>query len=180
MQETQVQYLGQGCWRKERQPTPESLSGESYGQRSPVGDRPWGHEESDTTERPPVAFALMSDAQLHAESCVPGTTRQEVWVLPFPPDPRTPPCAPHPGPAPAELACDLGKSPCPSEHRFLFHTGMAASLLLLGPGFFGRTFCTFPISCSRFQRAVESSDVGRGAGSIGSHQPLKSCPMPLP
>ena len=32
------------------QPTPVSLSGESYGQRSLVGQSPWGHKESDMTE----------------------------------------------------------------------------------------------------------------------------------
>ena len=33
------------------QPTPVFLPGKSHGQRSPVGYSPWGHKESDTTER---------------------------------------------------------------------------------------------------------------------------------
>ena len=33
------------------QPTPVFLPGKSYGQRSLVGYNPWGHKESDTTER---------------------------------------------------------------------------------------------------------------------------------
>ena len=33
------------------QPTPIFLPGESHGQRSLVGYSPWGHRESDTTER---------------------------------------------------------------------------------------------------------------------------------
>ena len=31
--------------------TPEFWTGESHGQRSLAGCRPWGHKESDTTER---------------------------------------------------------------------------------------------------------------------------------
>ena len=36
-------------WRRKWQPTPVFLPGESQGQRSLVGCRPWGHTESDTT-----------------------------------------------------------------------------------------------------------------------------------
>ena len=51
MQETQVQSLGQKIpWRREWQPTPVFLPGESHGQRSLVGYSPWGCKESDTTE----------------------------------------------------------------------------------------------------------------------------------
>ena len=38
-------------WRRKWQPTPIVLSGEIHGQRSPAGYSPWGHKESDTTER---------------------------------------------------------------------------------------------------------------------------------
>ena len=38
-------------WRRQWQPTPVLLPGKSHGQRSLVGCSPWGHEESDTTER---------------------------------------------------------------------------------------------------------------------------------
>ena len=37
-------------WRREWQPTPVVLPGESHGQRNLVGYSPWGHKESDTTE----------------------------------------------------------------------------------------------------------------------------------
>ena len=37
-------------WRRKRQPTPVFLPGESQGQGSLVGCRPWGRTESDTTE----------------------------------------------------------------------------------------------------------------------------------
>ena len=38
-------------WRRQWHPTPVLLPGKSHGQRSLVGCSPWGHEESDTTER---------------------------------------------------------------------------------------------------------------------------------
>jgi len=38
-------------WRRKWQPTPVFLPGESHGQRSLAGCSPWGHRESDTTER---------------------------------------------------------------------------------------------------------------------------------
>ena len=52
MQETRVQSLGrEDPLEKEWQPTPVLLPGKSHGQRSLVGYSPWGHKESDTTER---------------------------------------------------------------------------------------------------------------------------------
>ena len=38
-------------WWRKWQPTQIFLPGESYGQRSLTGYSPWGHKESDTTER---------------------------------------------------------------------------------------------------------------------------------
>ena len=38
-------------WRRTWQPTLVFLPGQSHGQRSLVGYSPWGHKESDTTER---------------------------------------------------------------------------------------------------------------------------------
>ena len=50
--ETQVQSLGQDDpGRREWQPTPVFLPGESHRQRSMAGYSPWGHKELDTTER---------------------------------------------------------------------------------------------------------------------------------
>ena len=37
-------------WRREWQPTPVFLPGESHGWRSLIGYSPWGLKESDTTE----------------------------------------------------------------------------------------------------------------------------------
>ena len=51
MQETQIQSLGQeGPRRREWQPTPVFLPGESHRQRSLVSYSPWDGKESDTTE----------------------------------------------------------------------------------------------------------------------------------
>ena len=51
-----------GClwriWRRQWQPTPVFLPGKSHGRRSLVGCSPWGHEESDTTERLYFHFSL--------------------------------------------------------------------------------------------------------------------------
>ena len=47
-------WVGKILWRRKRQSTPVLLPGKSHGQRSLVGYSPWGHKESDTTERLPV------------------------------------------------------------------------------------------------------------------------------
>ena len=48
MQGTQVQsWVGKIPWRREWLPTAVFLPGESHGQRSLVGYRPWGRKESD-------------------------------------------------------------------------------------------------------------------------------------
>jgi len=44
--------------RRQWHPTPVLLPGKSHGQRSLVGCSPWGHEESDTTERLHFHFSL--------------------------------------------------------------------------------------------------------------------------
>ena len=43
-------------WRRKWQPTPVFLPGEFHGQSSLVGYSPWGHKESETTERPSPAW----------------------------------------------------------------------------------------------------------------------------
>ena len=47
-------------WRRKWQPTPVPLLGESHGWRSLVGYSPWGHKESDTTERLHFHFLSLS------------------------------------------------------------------------------------------------------------------------
>ena len=51
MRETWVQSMGREDPLEKWQPTPVFLPGESHGQRSLVGYIPWGHKESDMTER---------------------------------------------------------------------------------------------------------------------------------
>ena len=58
MQET---WVGKIPWRRTWQPTLVLLSGEPHGQRSLAGYSPWGHKESDMTERP--TFLLSSVCQ---------------------------------------------------------------------------------------------------------------------
>ena len=41
---------GRSPWRREWQPTPVYLPGESHGQGSLAGYSPWGHKELDMTE----------------------------------------------------------------------------------------------------------------------------------
>ena len=51
MRETWVQSLGREDPLEKWQPTPVFLPGESHGRRSLVGYIPWGHKESEMTER---------------------------------------------------------------------------------------------------------------------------------
>ena len=44
-------WVGKVPWRREWLPTPAFLPGQSQGQRSLAGYSPWGHKESDMTER---------------------------------------------------------------------------------------------------------------------------------
>ena len=44
-------WVGKIPWRREWQPTPVVLPGESHGQGSLAGYGPWDHKELDTTER---------------------------------------------------------------------------------------------------------------------------------
>ena len=45
-------------WTRQWHPTPVLLPGKSHGWRSLVGCSPWGHEESDTTERLHFHFSI--------------------------------------------------------------------------------------------------------------------------
>ena len=52
MQETRCSpWVGKIPWKREWQPTPVFLLGESHGQRSLVGCSSWGRKESGRTER---------------------------------------------------------------------------------------------------------------------------------
>ena len=64
VQETWVHFLSwEDPWRRERLPTPVFLPGDFPGQRSMVGYSPWGHKESDATER--LTLSLLSHNRLY-------------------------------------------------------------------------------------------------------------------
>ena len=48
MRETRLRKI---IWRRKCHPTPVLLPGKSHGRRNIVGYSPWGHKESDRTER---------------------------------------------------------------------------------------------------------------------------------
>ena len=56
-------WVGKIPWRREWQPTPVFLLGESHGQRNLVGYSLWGDNESDMTER--LTLSLFMEAALH-------------------------------------------------------------------------------------------------------------------
>ena len=56
-------WVGKIPWRREQQPTPVFLPGEFHGQRRLAGYSPWGHKESDTTER--LTLSLLSGCPGH-------------------------------------------------------------------------------------------------------------------
>ena len=59
MKETLIQSLGQGDpLEKEWLLTPVFLPGEFHGQKSLAGYSPWGHKESDMTERLTLSSSL--------------------------------------------------------------------------------------------------------------------------
>ena len=68
--------IGKIPWRRKWQPTPVSLPGKSYGQRSLVGYSPWGHKESDTAERLSThahRWTRLSDwARMHTDGAAEG------------------------------------------------------------------------------------------------------------
>ena len=47
-------------WKRKWQSTPALLPGKSHGQRTLIGYSPWGHKESDTTERLHFHFHLQT------------------------------------------------------------------------------------------------------------------------
>ena len=51
-------HTSESSWKRQWHPTPVLLPGKSHGQRSLVGCSPWGHGESDTTERLHFHFTL--------------------------------------------------------------------------------------------------------------------------
>jgi len=62
MRETRLDsWVGKIPWRRKWQSTPALLPGKSHGQRSLIGYSPWGHKESDRTERLHFHFLILID-----------------------------------------------------------------------------------------------------------------------
>ena len=64
-------YHASLCDRRRRQwqPTPVLLPGKPHGRRSLVGCSPWGHEESDTTERLHSHFSCLGEGNGNPLQC---------------------------------------------------------------------------------------------------------------
>ena len=58
MLKLKLQYFGHCRRKRQWHPTPVLLPGKSHGQRSLIGYSPWGHLESDTSERLHFHFSL--------------------------------------------------------------------------------------------------------------------------
>ena len=71
--------LGKIPWRREWQPTPVSLPGESCGQRSLAGHNPWGRKGSDTSKR--LTFSLFLSVKEHGGGS--GAVRLPQNTFPF-------------------------------------------------------------------------------------------------
>ena len=70
-------WVGKKPWRRKWQPTPVLLPGKSHGRRSLVGYSPWGHKESDTTERLHFHLFKLLPEEKHWVSCFP----PKYWCL---------------------------------------------------------------------------------------------------
>ena len=70
-------------WRRQWHPTPVLLPGKSHGRRSLVGCSPWGHEESDMTERLHFDFSLSCIGEGNGNplqcSCLENPRDRGVW-----------------------------------------------------------------------------------------------------
>ena len=73
-------WVGMIRWRREQQPIPVFLSGESHGQRSLVGYSPWGHKESDTTEQismhTHLAYSIWVEISFYPKVLIRKTSKQ--------------------------------------------------------------------------------------------------------
>ena len=62
-------WLRHLTWRRQWQPTPVLLPGKSHGQKSLIGCSPWGHKESDTTERLHFHFSCIGEGNGNPLQC---------------------------------------------------------------------------------------------------------------
>ena len=70
-------------WRRQWQPSPVLLPGKSHGWRSLVGCSPWGHEESDMTEKLHFHFSLLCIGEGNGHplqcSCLENPSEGRAW-----------------------------------------------------------------------------------------------------
>ena len=71
-------WVGRIPWRREWQPTPVFLPGESRGQRSLEGYNEWGHKESDMTER--LTLPLSFPLKLNPDQLIYTPTNQLIYT----------------------------------------------------------------------------------------------------
>ena len=81
-------WVGKIPWKRAWQPSPAFLPGESHGHWSLAGYSPWGHKESDTTERLHFFFFLTQDntGKEILRNTVPSLTelaqqKQHTWLV---------------------------------------------------------------------------------------------------
>ena len=60
-------WLGKIPWRRKWQPIPVFFTGKFHWQRSLAGSSPWGHKESDTTERVCACARAHTHTQTHTQ-----------------------------------------------------------------------------------------------------------------
>ena len=81
MQETRVWFLGlEDSLERKWQPLRVLLPGKFHGWRSLVGYSPWGHKESDTTERLHFTFCVLRCLSLVSQMVKNLPAMQETWV----------------------------------------------------------------------------------------------------
>ena len=77
-----------GAWRRRRPPAPVFLPGQPRGQRSLAGCSPWGHKESDTTERLHFHLSLSCIGEGHGNplqySCLENPMDRGAWLAAVP------------------------------------------------------------------------------------------------
>ena len=82
LEKNQIQIFLLKHKRRQWHPTPVLLPGKSHGQRSLVGCSPWGHEESDTTERLIWSDLILKKwASLVAQRLKHLPSMWEIWIL---------------------------------------------------------------------------------------------------
>ena len=81
-------WVGKIPWIRKWKPTPIFSPGKSHGQRSLAGYKPWGHKESDTTERTHTHLVIQSSqltVHFFPRQHLLGFKAQDLWAPHFEP-----------------------------------------------------------------------------------------------